>query len=116
MLAVCPKGGDGASWQMTAVAALLRLTRKRGFATEAAGRALMGRARGSSVPARSVATRLDIRRERVRAFEVYVIRARGDRNAGGNRAAVYLHGGAYTHEMAKQHWSRIAHIGGCVGW
>lgn len=114
-----------ASWQMTAVATAIRLTRGRRLRTEAGGRRLIAQPKGSPVPPLSVSSRCTVRRTEVNGFAVYVIRSTaavgtvggdrdrdsgGDGDAGGSPAVVYLHGGAYVNEIVGQHWALIADL------
>jgi monoterpene epsilon-lactone hydrolase len=99
------------SWQMTAVATFIRLAYKRRFATEEAGRSLLARPKGPSAPPRAVTKRYDVERGRTEGFDVYVVRSRRAGAPPGRRhSVVYLHGGAYTSEIVKQHWALIAHV------
>jgi acetyl esterase/lipase len=103
------------SWQMRAVATFIRLAYKRRFTTEAAGRAVLARAKGPSAPPRAITRRCDVQRRQVGGSDVYAVRPRRGTDPG--RAVVYLHGGAYTSEIVKEHWALIAHIAeraGCV--
>lgn len=102
------------SWQMRAVSALMRLTRKRGFATEAGGRALLNRPKKPSAPPKGLAERCDVRHQTVAGFDVYVV----TRNGGPTShdvAVVYLHGGAFVNQIVKQQWGLIEDIAEQVG-
>ena len=97
-----------ASWQMSAVSTFIRFAYKRHFATVRAGRSTLARAKGSSAPPRAVTKRYDVHHRLVRGFDVYVVRSAA---APPSRdAVIYLHGGAYTSEIVKQHWALIAYI------
>ena len=90
------------SWQMTAVAAVLRATRKRRFADPAGGRAMLERPKGDPTPPRAVRRRCQVATTRVAGFPVVSVRAPGVGRRGP--VVVHLHGGAYVNEVVRQHW------------
>jgi acetyl esterase/lipase len=95
------------SLQMRAVGLLMRATRRRGFTTEAAGRELLAAPKGSAWPPREVSQHCHIRLRATGEFDVFEVvppAARAD------VAVVYLHGGAFVRQIAKQHWALIADI------
>lgn len=97
------------SWQMAAVAALMRATRKRHFTDPAGGRVLLERAKGSSEPPRRVQRRVSMAVETIDGFEVYVVRPH-ETAAGEGPVVVYLHGGAFVNQIVEQHWDLLAEI------
>lgn len=94
---------------MTAIGALMRLTRKRSFADPEGGAALLARPKGSPVPPAAVTRRVDVATEVVDGFDVYSVVRRGT-PVGQRPVVVYLHGGAYVNEIVKQHWQLVARI------
>jgi monoterpene epsilon-lactone hydrolase len=92
---------------MRGVALFMRLVRRRRFATEAAGRRTLARAKGPSAPPRSLTRRFDVRRDSVAGFDVHRV---GARPAADRPVVIYLHGGAYTSEIVAQHWSLVGHL------
>ncbi|MEV6300875.1 alpha/beta hydrolase [Actinoplanes sp. NPDC051861] len=101
-----------ASWQMSVVAGFTRLVYRRRFVTEAAGHRTLARPKGSAAPPSFLTKRFEVTRENVWGFDVYRVRS----GAGADRpVVVYLHGGAYTSEIVRQHWSLIGHIAGHTG-
>jgi monoterpene epsilon-lactone hydrolase len=100
--------GEPVSWQMTAVGALMRLTRRRRYASAAGGRALLERAKGPSAPPASLARRFAVSTTRVVGHDVHSVR-RHDVETDAP-VVVYLHGGAYVSEIVTQHWAFIAEI------
>lgn len=98
---------------MRAVALYVRWTRKKRYATEAAGTAFLHSTKGPSTPARDVLRACTVSSSEVGGFRVYVVRDRRT-PAGGAAAArgvvVYLHGGAYTNEVVEQQWAFAAHV------
>ncbi len=97
------------SWQMKGVAAFVRLAYKRRFATEAAGRTLLTKAKGPSTPPPGIRKRCAVAHRQVNGQDVYVLRAR--RATGpSEHSVIYLHGGAYTSEIVKEHWALIAYL------
>ena len=97
------------SWQMQGVAAFVRLAYKRRFATEAAGRATLAKAKGRSAPPPGIRKRCAVAHRQVNGRDVYVLRSR--RAAGpSEHSVVYLHGGAYASEIVKEHWALIAYL------
>lgn len=93
------------SWQTQAVCAFLRLTRKRGYATEAAGRRMLAKGgRPRAEPPRDLRNRIS--RTEVGGFPVDVVRP--DAAApSGDGAVLYFHGGTFVNGIAKQHWALI---------
>ncbi|SFF17501.1 alpha/beta hydrolase fold domain-containing protein [Blastococcus tunisiensis] len=95
------------SLQMRAVAAVVRLTRKRGMATAAAGRRRVAAPKGPSGPPAALRRRHAVTTRRIGGFDCTTVAPR-DRAAG--RAAVYLHGGAYISEISPQHWTLVSRL------
>ena len=95
------------SWQMRAVATYVRLTRKRRYATEDAGRAFLHSTKGPSAPPAGALNGCTVEHRRLKAADVHVVRRRGATEHG---AVVYLHGGAYTNEIVEQQWSFVGHL------
>lgn len=102
------------SVRMKAVGLLMRLTRRRRFLTEAGGVALLARPKEPSQPPARLAKNCDVRRGAVSGFDVYVVKPKGGPTVR-DAAVVYLHGGAFVNEIAKQHWALIAQIADEVG-
>lgn len=96
------------SWQTGVVAAYLRLTRKRTFATPEGGRRLLHRATGSGEPPRWLTRSHRVELREVAGQRVYAVTAPGRSPAQGS--VVYLHGGAYTSEVVGQHWSLVSEL------
>jgi acetyl esterase/lipase len=94
-----------ASLQMRLVAAVLRLTRKRTMATAERGRRRLAEPKGSAEPPAALRKRHDVRTRQVEGFSCTTVAPRGRR---ADRAAVYLHGGAYISEIAPQHWALVS--------
>ena len=101
------------SWQMHVVAAYARLVFRRRFATEAGGRRTLARPKGRSAPPRALTRRYDVGHARPHGFDVWTVRSRAATGSSG--AVVYLHGGAYTSEIVRQHWSLVAHLAARTG-
>src|SRR5690349_12733096 len=97
------------SWQMNGVAHVMRLVYRRRFATEAAGIRTLNRPKGPSAPPRSIRRRWNVTTSTVHGFDVHKIG-----NAG--KAIVYLHGGAYTSEIVRQHWSLVDFLAARTGF
>lgn len=93
------------SWQMRAVAAYVRMTRRPRMATAERARARIAEAKGSPGPPGRLTKRHDISRRRVGGFDCYSVTPR---DGSPRRAVVYLHGGAYISELAKQHWAFVS--------
>ena len=96
------------SWQTGVVAAYVRLTRRRAFATPAGGRRLLERPKGPTAPPRRLARRHHVELRMVAGHPVYAVTA--GRRAAEPGSVVYLHGGAYTSEIAPQHWSLVGEL------
>lgn len=90
---------------MNGVGLFTRVAYRRRFATEAAGRRTLRRAKGDHRPPRGLA---DVTSEVIDGFTVY-------RVGSSDRSVVYLHGGAYTSEIVSQHWSLIRFIADRTG-
>ncbi|HET6969146.1 MAG TPA: alpha/beta hydrolase fold domain-containing protein, partial [Ornithinibacter sp.] len=100
-----------ASWQMKAVALYVRWTRKKRYATEAAGLAFLHSVKGPSAPpTRDVLAACEVSTHQVQGRDVHVVRRRGATASGDTGVVVYLHGGAYTNEIVEQQWAFVAHL------
>jgi monoterpene epsilon-lactone hydrolase len=99
-----------ASWQMRAVAVYVRLTRKKRYATEAAGVAFLHSVKGSPAPPRDVLAACEVSTHQVGGRDVHVVRRRGATASGDTGVVVFLHGGAYTNEIVEQQWALVAHL------
>jgi monoterpene epsilon-lactone hydrolase len=94
-----------ASLQMRVVAAFLRLAYKPRMATAERGRKRVAAAKGSSEPPSRLRRRHDVSTRQVAGFDCHTVAPKGE---PAERAAVYLHGGAYISEIAPQHWALIS--------
>ena len=102
---------DEVSWQMSAVAVYMRLTRKRRYATAAAAAGRLTKPKGPAAPPANLARRCQLTRESVGGFDVYTVRSERTGTTTNNPATViYLHGGAYVNEIQPQHWELIAEL------
>jgi acetyl esterase/lipase len=99
---------------MRVAAGYVRVTYRSKFSSEAAGRRALARAKGSSVPPRRLARRLDVSRSREHGFDVWRVAPRGPGPEPGD-VVVYLHGGAYSSEIVSRHWSLIGHLAARTG-
>jgi monoterpene epsilon-lactone hydrolase len=95
------------SLQMRVVAAFLRLAYKPRMATVERARQRIAEPKGSSEPPAGLRKRHDVSSRQVHGFACHTVAPRG-RTA--QRAAVYLHGGAYIGEIAPQHWALISRL------
>ena len=96
-----------ASLQMRAVSAALRLTRKPRMATAERARKRMTAPKGPADPPAKLRKRHDVSSRQVGGFPCHTVAPRGRR---AERAAVYLHGGAYISEISPQHWALISQL------
>jgi monoterpene epsilon-lactone hydrolase len=96
-----------ASLQMRAVSAALRLTRKPRMATAERARKRMAAPKGPADPPAKLRKRHDVSSRQVGGFPCHTVAPRGRR---AERAAVYLHGGAYISEISPQHWALISRL------
>ena len=96
-----------ASLQMRAISGVLRLTRKPRMATVERAHKRIAEPKGSNEPPASLRTRHDVRTRQVQGFPCTTV---APREGGTGRAVVYLHGGSYTGEIAKQHWALISKL------
>ncbi|RBY74704.1 esterase [Blastococcus sp. TF02-09] len=96
-----------ASLQMRVISGVLRLTRKPRTATVERARRRIAAPKGSSEPPAQLRARHGVRTRQVQGFPCTTV---APRNGGTGRAAVYLHGGSYTGEIAKQHWALISSL------
>jgi acetyl esterase/lipase len=94
-----------ASLQMRAVAVVLRIAYKPRMATAERGRKRLAAAKGSSQPPARLRKRHDVSTRQVAGFDCHTVAPKG---GAAERAAVYLHGGAYISEIAPQHWALIS--------
>ena len=93
------------SLQMHAVAGYVWLTRKRKFTTGAAR--MLARPKGSSAPPARLSARHQVSCRQVDGFSCWTIAPSG---RSVERAAVYVHGGAYVNEIVSQHWALISRL------
>jgi acetyl esterase/lipase len=93
------------SLQMRVISGVLRLTRKPRTATVERARKRIAEPKGSAEPPAALGNRHDVRTRRVQGFACTTV---APRDGGSGRAVVYLHGGSYTGEIAKQHWALIS--------
>ena len=92
---------------MRAVSLILRLAYKPRMATAGKARRRMAEPKGSAEPPAALRRRHEVRSREVEGFCVHTVAPR-DRTA--ERAAVYLHGGSYTGEIAPQHWALVSRL------
>jgi acetyl esterase/lipase len=95
------------SLQMRAVALFLRLAYKPRMASAEKAHRRMAEPKGAAEPPAALRERHEVSSRRVAGFECYTVAPRGRR---AERAAVYLHGGAYIGEIAPQHWALVARL------
>ena len=95
------------SLRMRAVSLFVRLAYKPRMATVERARERIAAAKGSSEPPAALGRRHDVRSREVAGFRSHTVAPRG-RTA--ERAAVYLHGGAYISEISPQHWALISRL------
>lgn len=95
------------SLQMRVISGVLRLTRKPRTATVERARQRIAAPKGSSEPPAALRSRHDVRTRQVRGFPCTTV---APRDGATGRAAVYLHGGSYTGEIATQHWALISKL------
>ncbi|SDX76159.1 Acetyl esterase/lipase [Modestobacter sp. DSM 44400] len=96
-----------ASPQMRAVAVFLRLTSKPRMATVERARKRIAAPKGTSEPPAAVRERHEVSTRQVEGFNCHTVAPRGRR---AERAAVYLHGGAYINEIVPQHWALVSRL------
>jgi epsilon-lactone hydrolase len=95
------------SLQMKVVAAFVRLAYKPRMATAERGRARVAAPKGPSAPPARLRKRHRVSTRRVGGFDCHTVAPRGGR---AERAAVYLHGGAYIGEISPQHWALVSRM------
>src|SRR4051794_4491303 len=95
------------SLQMRAISIFLRLAYPPRMATADRARRRMAEPKGPSEPPAAVRKRHDVRSRTVAGVPCHTVTPRGRRS---ERAAVYLHGGAYISEIAPQHWELISRL------
>jgi epsilon-lactone hydrolase len=95
------------SLQMRVVAAFVRLAYKPRMATAERGRARVAAPKGPSAPPAKLARRHDVSTRRIGGFDCHTVAPRGGR---AERAAIYLHGGAYISEISPQHWALVSRM------
>lgn len=95
------------------VCGFIRITMRGSFLTEEAGEKTLARAKGSSAPPTWLSNAYAVTRRVVGGFDTHRVVAPGGRR--NDRAVVYLHGGSYANEIAKQHWRLIADLADATG-
>ncbi|CAA9273213.1 MAG: Esterase [uncultured Blastococcus sp.] len=98
---------DMSSLQMTMVAAFVRLAYRPRMATAERGRARVAAAKGPSAPPARLRRRHAVATRQVAGFDCHTVTPRG---RPAQRAAVYLHGGAYISEISAQHWALVSRL------
>lgn len=89
---------------MRALEVALRLAYKPRMATADRARERLAAPKGSTEPPARLRKRHDVRSRLVDGFPVHTVLPRG---RTPQRAALYLHGGAYVSAIARQHWALI---------
>jgi acetyl esterase/lipase len=100
------------SWQMSVVAAFTRLAYQRRFRTEEAGLRSLARPKGPSGPPSAILKGYAVSTTRDHGFDLHRVRPPGPDTGV---TVIYLHGGAYTSEIVRQHWSLVAFIAARTG-
>src|SRR3954467_10761859 len=95
------------SLQMRVISALLRLAYKPRMATAERAQQRIAEHKGTAGPPAALRKRHDVRSREVAGFPCHTVTPRGRRS---ERAAVYLHGGAYISEISSQHWTLISRM------
>lgn len=95
------------SLQMKVVAAVVRLAYQPRMATAERGRARVAAPKGPSAPPAKLLRRHAVTTRQVDGFDCHTVAPR-DRRA--ERAALYLHGGAYIGEISPQHWALVSRL------
>ena len=94
-----------ASLRMRAVSVFLRLAYKPRMAGVDRARKRIAAPKSSSEPPAGIRKRHVVRSRQVEGFPCHTVAPRG---GSAQRAAVYLHGGAYISEISPQHWTLIS--------
>ena len=92
---------------MTVVSAFVRLAYKPRMATAERGRARVAGPKGPSAPPSRLRRRHAVGTRRVGGFDCHTVSPRG---RPADRAAIYLHGGAYISEISSQHWALVSRL------
>jgi epsilon-lactone hydrolase len=95
------------SLQMRAVSLAVRLVYRPRMATAERARKRLAEPKKPSGPPTGLRKRHDVRSRQVGGFPCHTVTPRG-RTA--DRAAVYLHGGAYFSEISPQHWALVSRL------
>jgi acetyl esterase/lipase len=95
------------SLQMRAVSLFVRLVYRPRMASAERARKRVAAPKKASGPPASLGKRYDVRTRQVGGFACHTVAPRG-RTA--ERAAVYLHGGAYISEISPQHWALVSRL------
>jgi len=95
-----------ASWQMTALGLVLRMTRKRTWASAERSRRRIAAPKVEEAPPPGLTDRHDVSSRLVAGFPCWTVRPR----PGTGRAAVFLHGGGYVYGLSPQHWTLIGRL------
>ena len=95
------------SVQMHFIAVFLRLTSKPRMASARRARKVMAAPKPPTVVPESLRERHDVTSRQVGQFTCYTVAPKG---RAAQRAAVYLHGGAYVGGFSPQHWTLISDL------
>jgi monoterpene epsilon-lactone hydrolase len=92
---------------MRAVSLFLRLAHRPRMSSTEKARRRMTEPKGSGEPPRSLRRRHGVSSRRVEGFPVHTVSPRG---RPPERAAIWLHGGAYIGAIAPQHWALVSRL------
>jgi monoterpene epsilon-lactone hydrolase len=92
---------------MKVVSLFLQLAYRPRMTTAEKARRRMAEPKGSGEPPRALRRRHEVVSRRVEGFPVHTVAPRGRRP---ERAAIWLHGGAYISGIAPQHWALISRL------
>ncbi|MBF6184639.1 MULTISPECIES: alpha/beta hydrolase fold domain-containing protein [Nocardia] len=92
---------------MRAVGLYLRLTSRRRMATAERARARMAAPKSSAAPPARLRARHTVTERRFGQFTTYTVTPR---HRAPHCAVLFLHGGSYIAEIARQHWGLIARL------
>jgi acetyl esterase/lipase len=100
------------SWQMRALMGAITLVRKVRPASDERAQRRIAAPKTSSGPPPQLAERFDVSMKTIDGFDVHVVSPDGSDHT---MTLIYVHGGAYVHEIDKRHWALIAELASELG-
>jgi acetyl esterase/lipase len=100
------------SWQMRALMGAITLVRKVRPASEERAERRIAAPKTPSTPPVKLTKEFDVSTKTIDGFDVHVVSPNGSDHT---MTVIYVHGGAYVHEIDNRHWALIAELASELG-